>query len=352
MKSFNILFLLLILNSVYAQDTIYYSVNNVEIDSRDNASYYCLKYKTSATSFNAIEYYMTDSIKGKGSYIIKNGKELRHGVFTTYNTEGIESSKATFRNGSCLESYSITEKYNGATVYFVADTMPEYPGGQLALRMFIAEHVEYPELARQNEVQGRVYVNFIVDKRGKVNNLNIVRGVDPSLDKAAMQVISELPNFKPAKHNGEYVNISYTVPINFLLSGVKDKTPKIKFGKAGILHSLSENKSGKKVKITKKTSTIIISELGANDGFGVFYSLVVPKTEATLFWKVISPPLNDPRKEEPVTSQTYRYDVVPGEEYSVKYNFDYEWEKVPGEWIFEFYYNEKLIGSKSYIVKL
>ncbi|HPF50326.1 MAG TPA: TonB family protein [Draconibacterium sp.] len=98
------------------------------------------------------------------------------------------------------------------------DQMPEFPGGDLALRKYIANSLMYPKIAMANGIQGKVYVTFVVNKKGKVVNEKISRGVDPSLDQEALRVVSNLPLWKPGKKDGEIVNVSYTVPINFMLN--------------------------------------------------------------------------------------------------------------------------------------
>ncbi|MBK6284938.1 MAG: energy transducer TonB [Draconibacterium sp.] len=95
--------------------------------------------------------------------------------------------------------------------------MPEFPGGEMALRTHIANAVKYPVTAQEKGIQGKVYVTFVVDKDGFVKNTSIARGVDPSLDSEALRVIKNLPNWKPGMQKGVPVNVSYTVPINFKL---------------------------------------------------------------------------------------------------------------------------------------
>ncbi len=102
-------------------------------------------------------------------------------------------------------------------VFFIVEDMPEFPGGELALRQFIANSVKYPVIAQENGIQGRVYVTFVVDADGSVSEPRIARGVDPSLDKEALRVVSALPKWKPGKQRGKPVRVSYTVPINFQL---------------------------------------------------------------------------------------------------------------------------------------
>jgi TonB family protein len=102
-------------------------------------------------------------------------------------------------------------------IFFIVEYMPEFPGGEVALRTFIANNIEYPAIAQENGIQGRVYVTFVVTKDGSVANAKIARGVDPILDKEALRVVNSLPKWQPGKQRGQEVNVSYTVPINFAL---------------------------------------------------------------------------------------------------------------------------------------
>lgn len=109
------------------------------------------------------------------------------------------------------------EKPGDGQVFYIVEEMPEFPGGESALRNHIASTVQYPPEAQQKGIQGRVYVTFIVTKDGSVQNAKIARGVDPELDKEALRVVTGLPAWKPGRQKGEAVNVSYTVPINFVL---------------------------------------------------------------------------------------------------------------------------------------
>ena len=102
-------------------------------------------------------------------------------------------------------------------VFIIVEDMPEFPGGELALRKYIADHIKYPVIAAENGIQGKVYVTFVVDKDGSVSNARIARGVDPSIDQEALRVVNSLPKWKPGKQRGKPVRVSYTVPINFQL---------------------------------------------------------------------------------------------------------------------------------------
>lgn len=103
-------------------------------------------------------------------------------------------------------------------VFMIVEQMPEYPGGEEALRKFIAKNLKYPQVAQENGIQGKVYVTFIVDKQGNVTKATIARGIDTALDKEALRVINSLPRWTPGKQRGLPVNVSFTVPINFVLN--------------------------------------------------------------------------------------------------------------------------------------
>lgn len=102
-------------------------------------------------------------------------------------------------------------------IFIIVEEMPEFPGGELALREFLADHLKYPETAKQEGIQGRVYVSFVVGKDGYVKNAKIARGVDPSLDQEALRVVSNSPKWKPGYQRGVPVSVAYTVPIDFKL---------------------------------------------------------------------------------------------------------------------------------------
>ncbi len=102
-------------------------------------------------------------------------------------------------------------------IFYIVEEMPEFPGGEQALREFIAKNVEYPKVAQEKGIQGKVYVTFVVGTDGNVKDAKIARGVDPSLDAEALRVVGKMNGWKPGKQRGQFVNVSYTVPINFKL---------------------------------------------------------------------------------------------------------------------------------------
>jgi protein TonB len=101
--------------------------------------------------------------------------------------------------------------------FVVVEEMPMFPGGDIALLKFISENTQYPEIAKENNIQGKVIVRFCVTSKGGVNQVSILKGVDPELDKEAIRVVNTLPTFKPGKQGGKPVPVWYMVPISFTL---------------------------------------------------------------------------------------------------------------------------------------
>ncbi len=104
-----------------------------------------------------------------------------------------------------------------AEPFVVVEEMPMFPGGEVELLKWIMEHTQYPEVAKENNIQGKVIVRFCVTSKGTVDRVSILKGVDTELDKEAIRVVQQLPAFKPGKQGGKPVPVWYMVPINFTL---------------------------------------------------------------------------------------------------------------------------------------
>ena len=82
---------------------------------------------------------------------------------------------------------------------------------------YLRDNIHYPTVAAENGVQGRVVVGFVVERDGSITDVNILRGVDPSLDREAMRVVKSMPKWTPGKQNGSAVRVKYQVPVSFRL---------------------------------------------------------------------------------------------------------------------------------------
>lgn len=107
---------------------------------------------------------------------------------------------------------------NNELVYLVADEMPVFPGEMKALNEALGRNLVYPETLKEQGIEGKVLVKFIIDKEGNIKNPVVVRSVDPLLDKAALDAVKKLPRFRPGKIAGSPVSVWYSIPITFRLS--------------------------------------------------------------------------------------------------------------------------------------
>lgn len=117
-------------------------------------------------------------------------------------------------------------------VYGSAQRMPTFPGcetessemarqncSSLKLMRFLSEHIKYPAMAKDAGIEGKVFINFVIDSKGEVKNVELLRGIPNGalLDKEAMRVVGNLPNFNPGKQQGKAVSVRYTLPVIFAL---------------------------------------------------------------------------------------------------------------------------------------
>ena len=102
-------------------------------------------------------------------------------------------------------------------IFTVVEEMPEFPGGQGELLKYLGKSIKYPVIAHENGIQGRVICAFVVNRDGSIVDAEVLRGVDPSLDKEALRVINSMPKWKPGKQRGKPVRVKYTVPVTFRL---------------------------------------------------------------------------------------------------------------------------------------
>ena len=105
-------------------------------------------------------------------------------------------------------------------VFKSVEQMPTFPGGDAALMKWLQSHLQYPQLAAENNIQGRVVVQFVVTKTGAIGEVKVVRSVDRDLDREAIRVCKSLPKFVPGRQNGQPVSVWYTLPVTFKLQGV------------------------------------------------------------------------------------------------------------------------------------
>ena len=102
-------------------------------------------------------------------------------------------------------------------LFMVVEEMPQFPGGQDGLRNYLTTNIKYPHAAMEQGLQGRVYVQFVINTEGQTEEIKILREAHPLLDNEAYRVVAEMPRWKPGMQKGRAVRVSYTVPVNFVL---------------------------------------------------------------------------------------------------------------------------------------
>jgi TonB family protein len=145
-------------------------------------------------------------VKGNGSFV-----DVR-------TAAGIKEEQVSRVKEALKDIEKLNVRYlNFDPVYVVVEQMAEFPGGTGGIREWISKNITYPEAAKAKGLEGKVYVSFVVNSKGKAVFPKVARGLSPELDAEALKLISQMPEWKPAFQNGIPVSISYTVPINFSL---------------------------------------------------------------------------------------------------------------------------------------
>jgi TonB family protein len=141
---------------------------------------------------------------------------LQIGEHRWFNEDGSKRRIEKYSNGKMIDGFCYT-KSGVDTTYFPEEELAEFPGKQEALYKFIAKNVKYPKECIKNEIEGRVFVKFVINQQGKITDCQIVRSVHPLLDAEAMRVVNSMPLWKPAMMEGKPVKIEFNLPINFKL---------------------------------------------------------------------------------------------------------------------------------------
>ena len=144
--------------------------------------------------------------------IIKTGYKEFKGIINSDNPV-VTLTKLKDNGNASKEGNSQFEE----ALEMAADELPEFPGGTVSLMEYLRKNIKYPAVCRENNVQGRVVVSFIIDTDGTITDAEVVRSVDPLLDAEALRTISQMPAWKPGKKDGNIVKVKYSVPINFRL---------------------------------------------------------------------------------------------------------------------------------------
>ena len=175
------------------------------------------------------------------------GEPLKKMTITTHKADGSPANHMSLhweiQGDTTLytaEPFSITEESLGIllgglsaledapsndSIYQIVDEMPQYPGGEKAMMEYVAKNVKYPQEAKDKEIQGRVFVGFVVEKDGSVSTVKVLRGIGGGCDEEAVRVVSSMPKWKPGIKDGKPVRVSYMMPLTFKLSDGQPTKP-------------------------------------------------------------------------------------------------------------------------------
>ncbi len=115
------------------------------------------------------------------------------------------------------EQVEVAEATKEPEVFTVVEDMPEFPGGQAELFKYLQKNLEYPPLAKENNIQGRVVIEFVVDENGKITNPRVVKDIGWGCGEAALKVVKSMPRWKPGKQRNKPVSVRYNLPVRFQL---------------------------------------------------------------------------------------------------------------------------------------
>jgi protein TonB len=223
------------------QDTTYFDNNLKKANSIKDASYYKVVLRQQPDTNQAIEtfYFKSGKIKSQKSYTNYKDKKIegkakewyesgqirknidykegkKNGQLLTFWDNGNPKRIDTYKNDSLIEGKCMNPD-GTKTTYYDYEKLPEFPGGKNELRQYLSKEIKYPKKSRKEDVEGRVLVYYIVNENGTISDIKIAQGVNDELDKEAIRVVKNMPNWEPGMQDGEAVKIGFYLPILFRL---------------------------------------------------------------------------------------------------------------------------------------
>ena len=144
-------------------------------------------------------------------------EEIKDKEIATETREGEEGGVDESLIAPEAPSAPVLEEGKEEEPFQYVEQMPTFPDGQEAMYKFIYDRIKYPAIARENGISGQVIVQFVVSKDGDIKNARVARGIGGGCNEEALRVVNEMPRWKPGKHNGRAVPVTFTLPIKFVL---------------------------------------------------------------------------------------------------------------------------------------
>lgn len=260
MKNLLTITLVLLAFISYGQDTTYYDSNSKRIKSLEQATYYeiihksatdtnqvttktffqtgnrrseCFENKTAITykewyengQLHRVDSTSKDKLKGEGIIYWENGKFHKisttskgklNGQVLTYWQDGTIKRNDTYKNDTLIKG-SCYDREGKEIKHFDYEIMPSFPGGENSMMRYLATTTQYPMQCAEAGIQGTIYIHFIINKEGRVSDVNAVIKVHPELDAEAIRVAKRMPKWIPGTVDGEPVAVPFTMPVKFVL---------------------------------------------------------------------------------------------------------------------------------------
>ena len=165
---------------------------------------------------------------GKCTYYYDSGKKSSEGDYENDHPVGIWTSWKEFENDSSKNIYvnntsvglvenNVEEKSDSKIVFTVVEHQPEFEGGEIALKKYFAENLYYPMQAFRKNIQGTVFLTFVVNSDGSISDVKLLRGIDPECDAEAIRCVEKMPKWIPGMQSGKAVNVQFNLPVKFNL---------------------------------------------------------------------------------------------------------------------------------------
>ncbi|MBP5341034.1 MAG: energy transducer TonB [Bacteroidales bacterium] len=144
--------------------------------------------------------------------VVEDDKEVKNELVV--NAEVTEETKNIEITPVKIEEEEEEEEQQ---IFTVVENDPEFPGGMEALYKYLAQNIKYPQLARDNNITGRVYVTFVVERDGSITGCKVLRDIGGGCGAEAVRVVKSMPKWTPGKQRGKAVRVQFNLPVNFNL---------------------------------------------------------------------------------------------------------------------------------------
>ena len=150
--------------------------------------------------------------------IVEDNVDVGNQILMSSEDTQLTAQVQTYVPPAMVSAVVVEEEITEQTIFEIVEEMPDYPGGAAARTAFLNENLIYPTIAQENGIQGRVVCSFVVNQDGSIVDIQVVRGIDPSLDREAVRVINSMPKWVPGKQRGKPVRVKFNLPITFRLN--------------------------------------------------------------------------------------------------------------------------------------